>query len=77
MIGLSKEKYSGMVTASANKLKRIVEGYAKKGDIEGILNYLLNVQRDDTGIKVSKILKACNKKTVEDVYDEIVRIARS
>ena len=65
-----------MVTASANKLKRIVEGYARKGDIEGILNYLFNVQRDDTGIRVSKVLKACNKKTVEDVYDEIVGIAR-
>lgn len=74
---VAKGNYSDMVTASADKLKRIVEGYAKKGDIEGILEYLFNVQRDDTGIRVSKILKACKKKTVEDVYDEIVRITRN
>jgi hypothetical protein len=67
---------SGMVRASADKLKRIVERYAEKRDIEGILNYLMNVQNDQTGKEVYKILKAYNKKTVEDVYDEIVRIAR-
>jgi|GEM_PF-2150565 len=71
-----KGGYSDMVKASATKLKRIVEGYAKKGDLDGIVSYLFNVQRDNTGIRVSKILKACNKKTVEDVYSEIVRIAK-
>ncbi|RLI77629.1 hypothetical protein DRP05_09555 [Archaeoglobales archaeon] len=57
-----KTKQSGMVVASASKLKKIVEEYAKKGDTENILRYLQNVQGDATGIKVYKILKACGKK---------------
>jgi len=68
--------HSGMVKASAIKLRSIVESHAKKGNIEGILSYLFNVQGDATGIRVSKILKACGKRTVEDVYDEIVKISK-
>ncbi len=72
-----KTNRSGMVKASADKLKRVVEMHAKKGDLEGILKYLQNVLNDPTGKEVYKVLKACGKKTVEDVYDKIVRIARS
>jgi len=72
-----KTNRSGMVKASADKLKRVVEMHAKKGDLEGILKYLQNVLNDPTGKEVYKVLKACGKKTVEDVYDEIVRIARN
>ena len=71
-----KTNRSGMVRASADKLKSIIEGYGKKGDLEGILNYLYRVQGDSTGREVHKILKACGKKTVEDVYDEVVKIAK-
>ena len=66
-----------MVRASADKLKRVVEMYAKKGDLEGILKYLQNVLNDPTGKEVYKVLKACGKKTVEDVYNKIVKIAKS
>lgn len=72
-----KTNRSGMVKASADKLKRVVEMHAKKRDLEGILKYLQNVLNDPTGKEVYKVLKACGKKTVEDVYDEIVRIARN
>jgi len=71
-----KTNRSGMVKASADKLKRVVEMHAKNGDLEGILKYLQNVLNDPTGKEVYKVLKACGKKTVEDVYDEIIRIAR-
>ena len=43
--------------------------YAKKGDLEGILKYLQNVLNDPTGKEVYK--------TVEDVYNKIVKIAKS
>ncbi len=58
-----------MVRASADKLKRVVEMYAKKGDLEGILKYLQNVLNDPAGKEVYK--------TVEDVYNKIVKIAKS
>ena len=71
-----KTNRSGMVKASADKLKRIVEMYARERDLDGILKYLQNVLNDRVGKEVYKVLKACGKKTVEDVYDEIVRIAK-
>ncbi len=72
-----KGSYGGMVTASASKLKRVIESYATKDDIDGIFSYCLNALSDDTGIRVSKILKACNKKTLEDKFPEIEKIYKN
>jgi len=67
---------SSMVKASADKLKRVVEEYARRGDLEGMIKYLQNAMNDPTGREVCKILRACGKKSLEDVYWKILKIAR-
>lgn len=72
-----KGNYSGMVTASAEKLRRVIESHAKNDDLDGIYSYCINALSDDTGIRVSKILKGCNKKTLEDMFPEIKKICEN
>ena len=71
-----RTKRSGMVRASALKLQSIVHKYIEKCDINGLMKYLENALADATGREVAKILRACNKKTLEDIYPTIVKIIK-
>jgi len=71
-----RTKRSGMVRASARKLQGIVHEYIKQRDLNGLMKYLENALADATGREVAKILRACNKKTLEDIYPIIVKIIK-
>ena len=69
-----KTGVSGMIKASADKLKRIIMGYAERGDLDGIRRYIEAALNDDTGKKVSRYLQAARKRTLEKIYPKIIRI---
>ena len=73
---LIEVRASNLIRASARKLWRVAKQYADRNDLQGLLRYLNNVLRDSTGRRVAKYIKAGGRKTLEDVYPQILKIMK-
>ena len=62
------------IRGSASKLVRVMEGYAKKGDLEGMMKYYEAALRDPDGITIDKILVQRGKNSLKTEYSRVKRI---
>lgn len=62
------------IRGSASKLIRVMEGYAKKGDLESMMKYYEAALGDPDGITIDKILVQRGRKSLKTEYIRVKRI---
>lgn len=72
-----KSGYAGMLRSSAAKLLRVMEDYALKGDLEGLMKYYEAALRDQEGRIIDRILVSRGKKSLKTEYERVKKIVEN